>query len=105
MDIIIQIIAALLAVFGLYCFVKVLAAFVFFPDGICGAVLVESLRDAEALPELLGCAASAMFRMKKRRIIVLIPRSLVFGELGKDGELFEKYREIIEDFGAEYLIF
>lgn len=101
---VIQIIAALLAVFGVYCLVKVIAAFIFFPDGIYSALLIGSRDDAEALPELLGQTASAMFRMKRRRTLVIIPRALLLGEVGEDGELDLKYREIIEDFGAEYTV-
>ncbi len=101
---ILTVIAAVLAVFGLYCLCRLISALIFSPSCIAAAVIVSGEEDAENLSENLGQAATALFRTRTKKIIVIIPESLMYGCMGEHEELYDEYREIIENYGAEWII-
>ena len=101
---ILDVAAALLAVFGFYCALRMVADLFWNPKQICVAVKVQNKEDAEMLDVLLHEAYSAFFR-KGRRIAVLLSSELMDGTVGLGEELFEKYSDLIDTYGAEcYLI-
>jgi hypothetical protein len=101
---ILDVAAALLAVFGFYCALRMVADLFWNPKQICIAVRVQNKEDAEMLDVLLHEAYSAFFR-KGRRIAVLLSSELMNGMLGEGEELFEKYNDLMDAYGAEcYLI-
>ena len=101
---ILDVAAALLAVFGFYCALRMVADLFWNPKQICIAVRVQNKEDAEMLDVLLHEAYSAFFR-KGRRIAVLLSSELMNGTLGEGEELFEKYNDLMDAYGAEcYLI-
>ena len=101
---ILDVAAALLAVFGFYCALRMVADLFWNPEQVCIAVTVQNKEDAEMLDVLLHEAYSAFFR-KGRRIVVLLSIDLMSGTVGIGEELFEKYSDLIETYGAEcYLI-
>ena len=97
---ILDVAAALLAVFGFYCALRMVADLFWNPEQVCIAVTVQNKEDAEMLDVLLHEAYSAFFR-KGRRIVVLLSIDLMSGTVGIGEELFEKYSDLIETYGAE----
>ena len=103
-QIFLEVSAAMLAVFGFYCAMRMLADLFWNPRQICIAVTVQNKKDAEMLDVLLHEAYSAFFR-KGRRIIVLLSSDLMNGTVGTDEDLFERYSDLMQSYGAEcYLI-
>ena len=101
---ILDVFAALLAVFGFYCALRMVADLFWKPRQVCIAVTVQNEKDAEMLDVLLHEAYSAFFR-KGHRIVVLLSGELMDGTVGVGEELFEKYSDLIQTYGAEcYLI-
>ena len=101
---ILDVAAALFAVFGFYCALRMVADLFWNPKQICVAVKVQNKEDAEMLDVLLHEAYSAFFR-KGHRITVLISSALMDGTLGEGEELFDQYSDLLELYGAEcYLI-
>lgn len=96
--------AAMFAVFGFYCALRMAADLFWNPKQIAIAVEVRNTKDAEMLDVLLHEAYSAFFR-KGRRIIVLLSSDLMNGTVGTDEDLFERYSDLMQSYGAEcYLI-
>lgn len=103
-DILLEVMAAMFAVFGFYCALRMAADLFWNPKQLCIAVEVRNTKDAEMLDVLLHEAYSAFFR-KGRRIVVLLSSELMDGTVGLGEELFEKYSDLIDTYGAEcYLI-
>ena len=101
---ILDVAAALLAVFGFYCALRMVADLFWNPEQVCIAVTVQNKEDAEMLDVLLHEAYSAFFR-KGHRIVVLLSGELMDGTVGVGEEVFEKYSDLIQTYGAEcYLI-
>ena len=101
---ILDVAAALLAVFGFYCALRLVADLFWSPKQLCVAVKVQNKEDAEMLDVLLHEAYSAFFR-KGHRITVMISSALMDGTLGEGEELFDQYSDLLELYGAEcYLI-
>lgn len=101
---ILEVSAALFAVFGFYCALRMVVDLFWKPEQICIAVTVQNKEDAEMLDVLLHEAYSAFFR-KGRRIAVLLSSELINGIMGDGEALFEKYNDLIDSYGAEcYLI-
>ena len=101
---ILEVAAALFAVFGFYCALRMVVDLFWKPEQICIAVTVQNKEDAEMLDVLLHEAYSAFFR-KGHRITVLISSALMDGTLGEGEELFDQYSDLLELYGAEcYLI-
>ena len=96
--------AAMFAVFGFYCALRMAADLFWNPKQIAIAVEVRNTKDAEMLDVLLHEAYSAFFR-KGHRIVVRLSGELMDGTVGVGEELFEKYSDLIQTYGAEcYLI-
>ena len=96
--------AAMLAVFGFYCALRMVADLFWNPKQIVVAVEVRNTKDAEMLDVLLHEAYSAFFR-KGRRIVVLLSAELMNGTVGTGEDLFERYSDLLQSYGAEcYLI-
>ena len=101
---ILDVFAALLAVFGFYCALRMVVDLFWKPRQVCIAVTVQNEKDAEMLDVLLHEAYSAFFRTRSR-IVVLLSSELMNGTLGEGEELFEKYNDLMDAYGAEcYLI-
>ena len=99
-QILLEVSAAMLAVFGFYCAMRMIADLFWNPRQICIAVTVQNKKDAEMLDVLLHEAYSAFFR-KGRRIVVLLSCELMDGTVGSGEELFEQYVDLIDSYGAE----
>lgn len=101
---VLQIIAAILAVFGLCCLVKVIAAIIFYPRNLVSAVIIGNESDVALLSELLGEAKNYLFRSGRERIVVVISDELMHGCIGEGCLLFGEYEDIIERYGAEWIV-
>lgn len=102
--IILEVSAALFAVFGFYCALRMVADLFWNPKQLCIAVTVRNKEDAEMLDVLLHEAYSAFFR-KGHRITVLLSNELMDGTVGEGEELFDQYSDLLELYGAEcYLV-
>lgn len=99
-----EVAVALLAVFGLYCAVKIGLEWLFFPCNVVIAVEVNTREDADMLDVLLHEAESASFRKKSRRTVVLISVDLMDGTVGFDDVLLEEYEELLDRYGADYYL-
>ncbi len=104
LHLILEISAALFAVFGFYCALRTVADLFWAPKQLYAAIEVQNKEDAEMLDVLLHEAYSAFFR-KGHRIVVLLSASLMDGTVGVGEELFDAYSDLLERYGAEcYLI-
>ena len=103
-QVVLEVLAAMFAVFGFYCAMRMAVDLLWKPSQICIAVTVQNKKDAEMLDVLLHEAYSAFFR-KGRRIVVLLSAELMDGTVGVGEELLEKYSDLLQSYGAEcYLI-
>ena len=103
-QVVLEVSAAMFAVFGFYCAMRMAVDLLWKPSQICIAVTVQNKKDAEMLDVLLHEAYSAFFRTRSR-IVVLLSSELMNGTLGEGEELFEKYNDLMDAYGAEcYLI-
>ena len=101
---ILEVSVALFAVFGFYCAMRTVADLFWAPKQLYVAIEVQNKEDAEMLDVLLHEAYSAFFR-KGHRIVVLLSGDLMDGTVGLGEELFEKYSDLLELYGAEcYLV-
>ncbi len=104
LDTLLAVIVSMLAVFGLWCAIKVLGDMVFTPRCLVAAIEIKNEKDAEMLDVLLQQAHSAFFRQKMRRIVVLIDEPLLYGCIGHDGVPDVRTLELLTYFGAEYRV-
>ena len=104
LQLILEVSVALFAVFGFYCALRMVADLFWMPKQLYVAIEVQNKEDAEMLDVLLHEAYSAFFR-KGHRIAVLLSSDLMNGTVGNGEELFEKYSDLLDSYGAEcYLI-
>ncbi len=101
MHVSIQIIIAALTVLGFYFCLKTLASLIFTSKQISASVIIESKKQISELDLLLPEASSALFATRKKRLAVLVPKSI-----WNACDQKEKYtaREIMDYFGAELYI-
>ena len=103
-DTLLAVIVSMLAVFGLWCAIKVLGDLIFAPRCLMAAIEIKNEKDAEMLDVLLQQAHSAFFCQRIRRIVVLIDAQLLQGCLGTDGVPSEQVLELLAHFGADYRV-
>ena len=95
---------SLLAVFGLWCTIKLLLEMLFSPHCLVVAIELTNEKDAEMLDVLLQQAHSAFFCQRMRRIVVLIDASLLQGSIGTDGVPSEQVIVLLARYGAQYRV-
>ena len=103
-SLILEVAAAMFAVFGFYCALRGLVDLLFAPKQIGISITVQEKKDAEMLDVLLHQASSAFFRQSRGGIRVWISAGLMDGTVGEGGELYEKYRDWLHMYGAEWCI-
>ena len=106
MNLFIDITVACLALYGFYSLILTVSERVI-ASPFCVAVAVKDERDADLLDMLLHEAASAFFQRKGMQIVILFSAHLFEnGTVGSpDGELYESFSELVEQYGAEcYMI-
>ena len=104
LDTLLAVTVSMLAVFGLWCAIKLPVDALLSSGRVVAAVWLKNEKDAEMLDVLLHEAHSAFFRKGARRVIVLIDVSLTNGCIGQDGVPFEATLELLARYGAEYRI-
>ena len=95
---------SLLAVFGLWCALKLIGETLFSHKCLVAAIEITNEKDAEMLDVLLQQAHSAFFCQRSRRIVVLFDAPLLYGRLGHDGVPSEQVLELLAFYGAEYRV-
>lgn len=96
---------ALFAVYGFFCALRALANFFGVPGQLMVAVEVQTKEDADMLDVLLHEAYSAFFQKRRARIVVLFSQALMDGTIGLGEDLYDKYSDLLDAYGAEcYLI-
>ena len=104
-DLILEASVALFAVYGFTCALRAFANFLGAPPQLMVAVEVQSKEDADMLDVLLHEAYSAFFQRRRTRVVVLISQALMDGTVGEGEELFDRYSDLLDVYGAEcYLI-
>ena len=103
-DMLLAITVSMLAVFGLWCTLKMIGEMWFSHDCLCVAIEMKNEKDAEMLDVLLQQAHSAFFRQSRHRIVVLIDAPLLYGRMGHDGVPSEQVLELLAYYGAEYRV-
>ena len=103
-DTLLAVTVSMLAVFGLWCAIKLLFEMLFSPKCLVVAIELTKEKDAEMLDVLLQQAHSAFFCQRIRRIVVLIDAQLLQGCLGTDGVPSEQVLELLAHFGADYRV-
>ena len=103
-DTLLAVIVSMLAVFGLWCAIKVLGDMIFMPRCLVAAIEIKNQKDAEMLDVLLQHAHSAFFRQRTCRVVVLIDEPLLYGVIGHDGVPSVQTLELLAYFGAEYRV-
>lgn len=102
---ILEVTAALFAVFGFYCAMQLITEWFFIPENLAVAVEIRNKEDADMLEMLLHEARSASFRKGHTRLVVLLSTDLLDGTVGSaDGTLGERYLSLLEEYGAECLL-
>ena len=96
-----QVFVSILAVFGLIFLFRAVFDWFFAPAAMTVAITVKSKKDADDLDILLGEAEKSIFRRRGVPTIVLIPSTLLQGEIGREGTLDPIYRQVIEVYQAE----
>ncbi len=104
LDTLLAVTVSMLAVFGLWCVIKLLGETLFSPRCLMAAIEIKNEKDAEMLDVLLQQAHSAFFRKGIRRVVVLIDAPLLDGAIGKDGVPGEQVLELLAYYGAEYRV-
>jgi hypothetical protein len=104
LDTLLAVTVSMLAVFGLWCAIKVLGDMIFAPRCLMVAIEIKNEKDAEMLDVLLQQAHSAFFRQKMRRVVVLIDQPLLYGCIGHDGVPSVRVLELLAYYGAEYRV-
>ena len=103
-DILLAITVSMLAVFGLWCALKMIGEMLFSHDCLCVAIEITNEKDAEMLDVLLQQAHSAFFCQRSRRVVVLFDAPLLYGRIGHDGIPSEQLLELLAYYGAEYRV-
>ncbi len=100
---ILQVGVALLSVFGFCCMLQMILDVVFTSKHYWITVKVKDKKDADMLDMLLHEAASAFFRKRGERTVVLISSALFDdGTVGSaDGVLYDRYAALIDRYAAE----
>ena len=100
---ILQIMIAFFSVFGFCSALQTVLDIVFTSKHYWITVKVRDEKDADMLDMLLHEAASAFFKKRGTRTVVLISSSLFQnGTVGSaDGILYDRYAELIEEYEAE----
>ena len=104
LDTLLAVIVSMLAVFGLWCAIKLPLEALFSSGRVVAAIELRNEKDAEMLDVLLHEAHSAFFRKGMRRVVVLIDRPLLYGVIGHDGVPSERILELLAYYGAEYKV-
>ena len=105
LEVFLQFLFSLLAVFGFYCALRFLSECMFTPKNLVMAIEVKTRNDAEQMDLLLQEAYFSLRRRGRSRIVLLISTDLMKGIMGQDETLFEKYESLADRYGAEcYLI-
>ena len=91
----------LFAVFGFCCAVWLACDWLFSSKRISVAVEIKNEKDADMLDMLLHEARSAFFKKQSVRPVVLVASELMNGVMGMGDELYERYAEVLDRFGAE----
>ena len=100
-----QIGAAMLAVFGFCCALKLLLDLLFASDRISIAIEIMEKKDADMMDMLLREAQAFAIGKGRMRLVVLISSALMDGTVGLGTTLDEDFALLIDRYGAEcYLI-
>lgn len=99
-----EIIIALLAVFGVYAIVRVVTGSVFAMSNLATAIRIRTSEDAEMLEVYLREAEDAFFLRGKQRIIVLFESGVIDGVIGCGNVPDEETVALLGRYGAEYCI-
>ncbi len=103
-DTLLAVTVSMLAVFGLWCAIKLAFETLFSSRCVFAAIELNNRKDAEMLDVLLQQAHSAFFCKGMRRVVVLIDRPLLYGVIGHDGVPSEQILELLAYYGAEYKV-
>ena len=98
---ILEVVAALFAVFGFACAVRMLTEVLFAAEQISVAVEIKTKEDADMLEMLLHEAQSAFLRKGHARLTVLLSTELMDGTVGAGEELSDDIVELLDRYGAE----
>ena len=102
---VIEVVVAMLAAYGLYCALKALAEWLFPTEQLIVAIELRTAEDAEELDRLLYDARMLLRRRGGMRIAVLVSETLLDGTVGNKDTLLEPYEALLEEYGADcYLI-
>ena len=103
-DTLLAVMVSMLAVFGMWCALKLLGEIWFSHDCLYVAIEITNEKDAEMLDVLLQQAHSAFFCQRSRRVVVLFDAPLLYGRIGHDGIPSEQLLELLAYYGAEYRV-
>ena len=102
--VILDVSVAMLAVFGFYCALRMVVDMLWAPKQLYVAIEVRNAEDADMLDVLLHEAYVAFFR-KGKQIVVLFSNELMDGTVGEGEQLYDKYSDLLDTYGADcYLI-
>ncbi len=105
MQLFLEIFVAVLAVFGLYCAMRIFADVFLSTGDVSVAVRVLTDEDAHNLPILLNEAKTSFLRFGRVELVLLVSTRLMAGTLGVGDEFNEEVLEWIEAYGATvYLV-
>ncbi len=105
MQLFLEIFVAVLAVFGLYCAMRIFADVFLARGDVSVAVKVMTHEDAEDLPLLLTEAKTAFLCFGRCEVVLLVSNALMDGTLGVGEHFHEQTRELLEQYGVTcYLI-
>lgn len=97
MHVSLQIIIAALAILGFYFCLKILASLIFTSKQIAATVIVETKEQLHDLDILIPEASSALFTARRRKLAVIVPKT-IWNSCGEKEKHFAE--EVIESFGA-----
>ena len=100
-EILFDVLVAALSVIGFYGVLHGLFESLLVPRELATAVLLVGVVSPEELDILLCEARRAPFG-GKRRVVLVVPVSLLDGVMGENGALTEAYAEVLERYGAVF---
>ena len=102
--VILDVSVAMLSGFGFYCALRTVVDMLWSPKQLYVAIEVRTSEDADMLDVLLHEAYAAFFR-KGKQIVVLFSNELMNGTVGEGEQLYDKYSDLLDTYGADcYLI-
>lgn len=103
LKILIEVLIAFLSLFGAYCLAQVISSFLFMPNNVACAVIVDSKESLEILNETLGQASNALFRVKHKHIVVVFTIDLFPDFKEESFNLPNEYLSILDKYNAQWV--